>query len=257
MKKWTDEQLQASVDGYLAMRAQLVNGERVNKTQAYRALAAEHGKDIGAWARRFGNISQVMDELGYRLTPGLKPLPNVGTNVTKRLASMIQARIGDVEAGLADRIVKAELADASAGLGSDENFSPATAQDQRVRAMRSIVQRRGQPAFRKALMEAYGGRCAVSGCDVVDVLEAAHVFPYLDGETNAVSNGLLLRADIHTIFDLYLLSVDPETRRVVVSPKLERTEYGVLHGVPLPDTATGFPTAGKLSLEWHRSMCRW
>lgn len=51
MKKWTDEQLQASVDGYLAMRAQLVNGERVNKTQAYRALAAEHGKDVGAWAR--------------------------------------------------------------------------------------------------------------------------------------------------------------------------------------------------------------
>lgn len=257
MKKWTDEQLMASVDGYLAMRAQLVNGERVNKTQAYRALAEEHGKNAGAWARRFGNISQVMDELGYRLTPGLKPLPNVGTNVTKRLASMIQARIGDVEAGLADRSVKSELADASAGLGSEESFSPTAAQDQRVRAMRSIVRRRGQPAFRKALIEAYGGRCAVSGCGVVDVLEAAHIFPFLDGETNAVSNGLLLRADIHTLFDLYLLSVDPGSRRVVVSPKLEPTEYSVLQGTQLLDTATGFASAGELSLEWHRSMCSW
>lgn len=257
MKKWTDEQLQASVDGYLAMRTQLINGERVNKTQTYRDLAKEHGKDPSAWARRFGNISQVMDELGYRLTPGLKPLPNVGTNVTRRLASMIQSRIDDEEAGLADRTVQAELADALIGLGPDEGFSPDTARDQRVRTMRSIVRRRGQPAFRKALMEAYGGRCAVSGCGVVDVLEAAHVFPYLDGETNAFSNGLLLRADIHTLFDLYLLSVDPESRRVVISPKLERTEYGVLRGTPLSNAATGFQSVGKLSLEWHRSKCNW
>lgn len=257
MKKWTDEQLRASVDGYLAMRTQLANGQKVNKTEYYRTLAAEHGKDVGAWARRFGNISQVMDELGYRRTPGLKPLSNVGTNVTKRLASMIQDRIGDLEAGLADRSVRAELADASSGNGSDENFSPITVQDRRIRTLRSIVQRRGQPAFRRALIEAYGGRCAVSGCGVLDVLEAAHVFPYLDGETNAVSNGLLLRADIHTLFDLYLLSFDPETRRVVISPKLERTEYGALHGAPLPDTAAGYASTSKLSLEWHRSMCGW
>lgn len=257
MKKWTDEQLLASVDGYLAMRDQLVNGERVNKSQAYRTLAEEHGKDVGAWARRFGNISQVMEELGYRLTPGLKPLPNVGTNVTKRLASMIQARIGDAEAGLADRRVKSELADASDGLDSEEIFSPILVQDQRVRAMRSIVRRRGQPAFRRALIEAYGGRCAVSGCGVVDVLEAAHIFPFLDGETNTVSNGLLLRADIHTLFDLYLLTVDPRSRRVVVSPMLGPTEYSALQGTPLLDTVRGFASAGKMSLEWHRSMCSW
>jgi hypothetical protein len=44
--------------------------------------------------------------------------------------------------------------------------------------MRAICVRRGRPAFRAALLAAYGGRCAITDCDVEDVLEAAHISPY-------------------------------------------------------------------------------
>ena len=59
--------------------------------------------------------------------------------------------------------------------------------------------------FRDALIGAYAGRCAITGCSVLDILEAAHITPYLGPDTNHVTNGLLLRADLHTLFDTCLL----------------------------------------------------
>ena len=83
--------------------------------------------------------------------------------------------------------------------------------------MRAICIRRGQPAFRAALLAAYGGRCAITGCDVEDVLEAAHISPYSGPSSSHASNGLLLRADIHTLFDCGLVAFDPKTREVVLA----------------------------------------
>ena len=102
----------------------------------------------------------------------------------------------------------------------DGTFDPESLADERERAFRAIRLRRGQAAFRSALMEAYGRRCAITGCAVEDVLEAAHITPYVGSLTNHVSNGLLLRADLHTLFDCGLLAIDPKTRRVVVADAL-------------------------------------
>ena len=52
------------------------------------------------------------------------------------------------------------------------------------------------------------------GCDVVAVLKATHIMPYRGEETNHPSNGLLLRADLHTLFDVGLLTIDPKTMTV-------------------------------------------
>lgn len=257
MDRWTPEQLQASVDGYLEMRERISRGEKVNKAQTFRDLAAKHGKDEAAWTRRFGNVSQVMDELGYRQIPGLRPLANVGTNVTKVLAGMIQARIGDVEAGLASLDVRADLARAERDVEASKGFSPEGVEDQRRWVIRSVVQRRGQPAFRKALIEVYGGRCAITGCVIIDLLEAAHVYPYKDGVTNDVSNGLLLRADLHTLFDLRLISADPDTSRVVGSAELQGSEYAGYLGVTLATRAAGAKALSVDALRWHRSACEW
>ena len=62
--------------------------------------------------------------------------------------------------------------------------------DARDRVVASVVRRRGQPEFRSALLEAYGGRCAISGCDAEAALEACHIRPYMGPHTNALSNGL-------------------------------------------------------------------
>ncbi|WP_367395144.1 HNH endonuclease [Cupriavidus sp. Agwp_2] len=112
--------------------------------------------------------------------------------------------------------------------------------DARERELRAVFLRRGQGAFRKALLKAYEKRCAVTGCAMEDVLEAAHIIPYKGDDTNRCDNGLLLRADIHTLFDLGLLWVNRDMK-VEVANALRRTEYGKLRGkgLRLPtDTAS-------------------
>jgi hypothetical protein len=92
--------------------------------------------------------------------------------------------------------------------------------DRRAVIQRQIRERRGQQAFRDALRSRYGERCLVSGCRLLDVLEAAHIKPYRGEDDNHVENGLLLRADIHTLFDLNLLGVEPEGLLVKMHPAL-------------------------------------
>ena len=119
---------------------------------------------------------------------------------------------------------------------------PAGAAGAPSRVMRQIVERRGRQAFRDGLLRAYGGRCAITSCGVVDVLEAAHITPFSELSPDDVTNGLLLRADLHTLFDCGLIGVDPGGpggRTVVVAERLRASEYGALHGRPIRDPGAG------------------
>jgi hypothetical protein len=109
--------------------------------------------------------------------------------------------------------------------------------DDREWVNRQIVARRGQRAFREKLMAAYGRRCAVSDCAVPDILEAAHVTRYLGGKSNHITNGVLLRADLHTLYDCGLLAFDPATRKVLLAPALAASEYVRFEGKSLRETS--------------------
>lgn len=74
------------------------------------------------------------------------------------------------------------------------------------------------------------GTCVITGCDAEDALEAAHISPYRGAQSNHVQNGLLLRADLHSLFDLGVLAVEPETRKVVLADALAGTSYADLAG---------------------------
>lgn len=115
----------------------------------------------------------------------------------------------------------------------DGEFDPENIEDARARTLAAIVQRQGQPRFRRELFEAYGGICAITKCNLEEVLEAAHIFPFKGESTNSVQNGLLLRADIHTLFDRGLIAIDTRNWTILVNHKLERTEYGALKGQQL------------------------
>lgn len=87
--------------------------------------------------------------------------------------------------------------------------------------------REGQPAFRQKLLAAYGRRCAVTGCAIGELLEAAHILPYHGKLSNHVQNGLLLRADIHALFDRQLFEFCPTEKgvRIDTSNRLKDSEY--------------------------------
>jgi hypothetical protein len=140
----------------------------------------------------------------------------------------------------------------SAEEADDEAFDPSSVQDARQRVLRSIAQRRGQRAFRDALIKAYNGRCAITGCSILDVLEAAHISPYLGPATNKVANGLLLRTDLHTLFDCGLVAINTKSMTVLMAPSLRDTEYGPLHGSKLraPQNPGSYPSIDALDI--HR-----
>lgn len=108
-----------------------------------------------------------------------------------------------------------------------ERPSPESKADPVVLA--TIQCRRGQPEFRQRLLAVYDGRCVITGCSVVEALEAAHIVPYAADGAYATSNGLLMRADIHTLFDLHLLSICPDKNKVQLNPRLQAA-YGQLEG---------------------------
>jgi hypothetical protein len=137
-------------------------------------------------------------------------------------------------------------------LDAKGDFNPTSLEDARVRALRAVVLRQGQPKFRAALMNAYGMRCAITACDAAAALEAAHVKPYEGPQTNDVTNGILLRADIHTLFDLNLLGIEPSERRVRVSPQLHQTVYREFDGILLraPNDPSASPSAAALAWRW-------
>lgn len=101
-------------------------------------------------------------------------------------------------------------------------------EDTRQREWVKTALRSGQQQFRQALLRAYDGCCAVTGCNVHEVLQAAHIMDYRGERSNVPQNGILLREDVHTLFDSYLIGIHPDTHLIEVSDQLTGTEYEAL-----------------------------
>lgn len=113
----------------------------------------------------------------------------------------------------------------------------------RYGAPQVIRPRLGQGAFRALVTEAYGRRCAVTGERTLPVLEAAHVQPYSEGGAHEVTNGLLLRSDLHRLYDLGYLTVDPDERRLLVSRRIREEFDNGQHYYDLEGTVIRSPTS--------------
>ncbi|HKM06135.1 MAG TPA: HNH endonuclease [Sphaerochaeta sp.] len=116
--------------------------------------------------------------------------------------------------------------------------------------------RLGQGSFRVLVTEAYNRRCAVSGEKTLPVLDAAHIKPFSDGGQYSIKNGLLLRTDIHTLFDHGYLTITKDYA-VEVSHHLKE-DYGNgkiyydYHGRHLPNLpSTVFDRPSPEAIEWH------
>ncbi len=118
-----------------------------------------------------------------------------------------------------------------------------------------IRPRLGQGAFRLVVTDLYARRCAITKERTLPALEAAHIRPYADGGEHAPSNGILMRRDIHSLFDQGYVTVTPEHRFEVSRRIREEFENGrhyyALHGteVAVPAASSARPDAE--ALRWH------
>lgn len=133
-------------------------------------------------------------------------------------------------------------------------FDPSNVEDGRRSLFGNITQRQGQGPFRDLLLTAYSNCCAMTGINISWVLEAAHIVPYRGAATSVLPNGLLLRADVHTLFDLGLISIEPRMRSIVVSTLIRSSCYGALHDQPLrkPNPITAQPSTEALEHHYIR-----
>jgi len=139
---------------------------------------------------------------------------------------------------------KSTKAQESESAGEDTGHSVSSHPDapddditQRQTSARKV--RAGQPIFRRNLLRAYGEKCSISGTGPKEVLEAVHIIPHAESGINALDNGLLLRADLHNLFDDGLLRINPDSLIVELSSELRSTDYWELNGVQLRDRSDG------------------
>lgn len=120
--------------------------------------------------------------------------------------------------------------------------------------------RLGQGAFRALVTDAYTRRCAITGERTLPALEAAHIRPYAESGPNRTENGLLLRSDLHRLFDAGYVTVTPE-HRIEISQRIKEEfengrDYYRFQGrelAVLPGDLAEQPDPGYL--QWHNENC--
>lgn len=116
--------------------------------------------------------------------------------------------------------------------------------------------RLGQPAFRRNLLAKTGAVCAFTGEAPVDALEAAHLYSYAKVGEHRPHGGLLLRRDLHRLFDLGLIAVNPATLTIDIAPSLATyPTYMQLSGQPLAVATTNSQNAW-LQEHWREHRIR-
>lgn len=166
---------------------------------------------------------------------------STGTLVGQNLLKELESRAGGFPEAISPRHAFPGLsAEPRAGYGSAIPMRP----------------RIGQGTFRINVARAYGNECALSETRVTPALEAAHIKPFSEGGSHAIQNGIMLRKDIHSVFDAGFATFDEE-RRFIVSPKVKIIfnnghEYRRLHGKVMRMPVNPEWAASEEFLSWHR-----
>lgn len=182
----------------------------------------------------------------------------------------VDVRRIETDFGTVDRFIRRSLLNSSAGgplldvsgmiqlsereLTRLQTFDPDSSKAARTQLIENIIRRRGHPSFRQLLLSAYEYRCAITNFKALDALEAAYIVAYRGQQTQHPSNGLLLRSDLHTLFDLGKIAIDTKTMTVILSDELIDSSYRILAGRPLryPRDVESRPSTEALDL--HRRL---
>jgi HNH endonuclease len=173
--------------------------------------------------------------------------PNTGEIVAVEPAGQFKTRYERLEASLRGEVrpetpmrseptqggtIKDSAPVYTEGLALELGFNLDDPPDERRRELSRYVIREGAAAFRNEQMKLWAAQCAATGCNIREALDAAHIFRYLGEHTNRPDNGILLRADIHKLFDRNLIALEEREGQLIwrVSATLMGSDYATLEG---------------------------
>lgn len=137
-------------------------------------------------------------------------------------------------------------------VGAESYSSDAEREVERQRRAGAAALRPEQKKFSEAIRRNYIGRCAVTSCNTAEALEAAHIRVLNGSDDNHPSNGILLRRDIHALFDELLITFTPDGKAIEVSPWLTDPTYSFLKGALVAQPAVG-PRRAIKNVHDHRA----
>ena len=111
--------------------------------------------------------------------------------------------------------------------------------------------RLAQGLFRKQVLAAYGGVCAATGTACEEVIEAAHIQPFISLASNHIQNGIALRRDVHCLFDAGLITIRHDLT-IQVSSLLTASPYLQLEGVKLRSATPVKAAPSPEAIGYHR-----
>lgn len=234
------QQRLAAISGVWARAAQL--------PEPLRTLVGEHERLVTAGVPISGECEQVVSRIQRAASAAWPQETDALSDPLEVLASHLALNIGPLPA-------PAERPMSAPAFAFEGGFDLAAAAGMPERVRREIIQRRGQRSFRQALMMAYGRSCQVTEYTGEPALETAHIYPYSEGGeyTNDPRNGLLLRADIHVLFDLGLVKVAPESLIVRIMAPLAGSSYAAFDGTVLRTGAVLQPSNEALARKWQQA----
>ena len=150
-----------------------------------------------------------------------------------------------------NRITK--IAQLDSDFESMPNLDAVDEYQEKIKVWAQIVRRQGQGRFRKQLLRAYDRKCCITGTSEEAVLDAAHITPYNGISTTDVANGLLLRTDLHALFDLNMLGIEPGTNRVHIHKSVTDPYYRSLATIQIriPNLESDVPSLSNLFKKWE------
>lgn len=179
--------------------------------------------------------------------------------------SIVQGKSYDIGEGIGLKLwnnVEKLLAKCLAGNSYEGEKSQLLLEDTEVQRYGNVILKKvrlGQGAFRVLVTDAYNKRCSITGEKTLPVLEAAHIKPYADSGPHFISNGLLLRSDLHKLFGTGYITITKDYK-IEVSKRIREEsqngkEYYQYHGkglihLPLRD----IDKPNEKFIEWHNNM---
>ncbi len=130
-------------------------------------------------------------------------------------------------------------------------------QDEVIKSIQSVLNRRTHYSLQRKLLEVYGKRCAITGCPIRPLLDTVLIDSSNNDFVDHPSNGLVLRTDIKILYTLCLIAVHPTHRTVMLAPSLRKSSYGHLEGqrIVLPKQTIYQPNPE--CLQAHLDHCKW
>lgn len=95
---------------------------------------------------------------------------------------------------------------------------------------RTLRIRRGQNKLRNNLLKLYNNTCCISNIKMNELLHACHLLPHATSGLNITTNAILLRSDLHDLFDSHLIGIEPKKNQICTNKILDQTEYNLYNG---------------------------